>query len=201
MNLADTLTATTASSNKTEKDTLANTSTGDSDTTCSSTRNPYTGSLLRYILIEALCGISLITIIIAEIIILLCLVIQIRRKTVTVASTAAAGSTQRHEHHNNSKSKETPIFLHDSSRHQNSPTVFINDLPAKVSTGEGHTVQESQKTGGKFAKNPIYIYLEPAETNQTVPQRPIICKNNQAYIHLGPEDSEASVKEESIIKI
>ena len=198
-NLVDTFT-TTASSSGTENDNLAITSTGASDTT-SSTREPITGSLFRYILVGALCGILLITVIIAEIIILLCLVFQIRRKTVTVASTAVARSTRRHKHHNNPKSKETPIVLHDSSRHhQYSPIEFINDSPAKVSIGEGHRVQEPSKPGGKFAKNPIYIHLEPAETNQTVPQRPIICKNNQAYIHLGPEDLEASVEEDILIK-
>ena len=170
-----------------------------SETTTSSTSDPYQGSLFTFVGVA--CSILLTTAIITAITVTLCLVLELRRKTVTLrlASRAVAESTGGHKHH---KSKETPIAMQVISN-QYSPTLVVNDSPGKVSIGEGHTVQEPSKPGGKFAaKHPIYINLEPAETNQMGPQRPIICKNNQAYIHLGPEEncSEASVDEDIIIK-
>ena len=40
----------------------------------------------------------------------------------------------------------------------------------------------------KCDRIPIYIFLGPNERDPPFPKAPIECKNNLAYIHLGPED-------------
>ena len=45
----------------------------------------------------------------------------------------------------------------------------------------------------KCDRIPIYIFLGPNERDPPFPKAPIECKNNLAYIHLGPEDSSTTL--------
>ena len=77
---------------------------------------------------------------------------------------------------------------------ENPPLEFpVYSPPGTNAEGQDHEVhRERDLPPRKCDRIPIYIFLGPKESDPPFPKSPIKCKNNLAYLHLGPEDSSTA---------
>ena len=76
----------------------------------------------------------------------------------------------------------------------NPPLEFpVHSPPGTNAEDQDHEVhREIDLPPRKCDRIPIYIFLGPNESDPPFPKAPIKCKQNLAYLHLGPEDSSTA---------
>lgn len=82
----------------------------------------------------------------------------------------------------------------DHTPEENPPLEFpVYSPPGTNAEGQDHEVyRERDLPPRKCDWIPIYIFLGPEESDPPFPKSPVECKQNLAYLHLGPEDSSTA---------
>jgi hypothetical protein len=172
------------------------------------------GSFLFYLLIGA--GSSIVVVVVIAIVILItCLIRRTEIKISNISLTASLLLRWRQRRNNNSNLEEIPppeiSTLPNCDEHHSlgdiSPVEFESPVHSPPSTNvEEHEPSSSGANAEEHEVNrnrslpprkcdqiPIYIFLDPNKCESPFPKAPVECKNNLAYIHLGPKDSSTAV--------
>ena len=155
------------------------------------------GSFLFYILIGAGSGIIVVALT-TIVILIICLIWRTRFKMFDISLTASQLHRCR-QRSSNSNLEEIPIpdiisilpnCDEDLTLEEISPLEFKSPAHSPPSANaEELEVRDRNLPPRKCDQIPIYIFLGPNENDSPFPKAPVQCKNNLAYIHLGPEDS------------
>ena len=153
------------------------------------------GNFLFYILMGV--GSSVIVVIVVAIVILMtCLIRRTRIKTSNFSLIASQLRGWRQRRSSNEEipppdittlpNRDEDLILEDTP-----PLEFESPVHSPLSANAEEHKENRNKSlpPRKCDRIPIYIFLGPNERDPPFPKAPIECKNNLAYIHLGPEDS------------
>ena len=92
----------------------------------------------------------------------------------------------------------TPSVTHTNITLEENPTLESPVLSLPGANAEDHIMlseilnRDRSLPPRKCDKIPIYIFLGPEESDPPFPKSSIECKQNLAYLHLGPEDSSTA---------
>ena len=161
------------------------------------------GSFQYYIVVAAGSIVAVVALI--AIVILIKIYIRNKKFKVSLEVVQRISRWRQRSRNLNIHVKETPsadISILPESDVDLTPAVESSSLeppilsPPSESFADHEIIQEADRDRSlpprKCDRIPVYIFLGPRESDPPIPKSPIECKQNLAYLHLGPEDNSTA---------
>ena len=181
--------------NETDRSDLITTTAGPVKTNKINDHGLKVGSFQYYIIVAA-GGVVAVVALTAIVILIICVTIHMRNEQFKFSLEVVRRIPRQRQRSRNSNIEETPSadvsILPDIDLTLVESSQLESPVHSPSSDADYEEVYDRSLPPRKCDRLPVYIFLGPKESDPPFPKSSIECKQNLAYLHLGPEDSSTA---------